>query len=78
MKPWHLRHLQYNSVVDHRLMVRYVIRLIPHRGPTELFFNPTGLTKAVTYTILSVYIALVIGMYSFEWDSHKINSAEIN
>ena len=35
-------------------MVRWVIRLIPHGGPIELFLVSTGVTKAMVCAILSV------------------------
>ena len=42
------------SVVEHLLMVRWVIGLIPHGGPTELFLFPADVTKTVVCVLLSV------------------------
>ena len=43
----------FTSVVDRPLMVQWVIGSIPHGRPIELF-KPTGVTKAMVYTVLSV------------------------
>ena len=47
--PTQVERVECSSVVEHSLMVQWVVRSIPHGGPTA-----SGVTKAVVCAILSV------------------------